>query len=823
MASVAHQRFSFFALLFLGAFAWIAPEISAAATSADTSDSPLGPFIVVLERSVDDPRAVAKAQTMQREGDLRVVYRHALEGYAATLPKDEVASLRRDPRVAFVTPDHTVSVLEEEVELETETNEGAEIFEATIPTGVSRIFAAGNKALMIDGKDNLRANVDVAVLDTGIDYTHPDLDVEARTSCTTGTCVNNSGTDGHSHGTHVAGTIGAIDNGEGVVGVAPGARMWGVKVLSDGGSGLESWIIAGVDWVTARASEIEVANMSLGCLCSTPALDKAITSSVEAGVVYAVAAGNNNANASSFSPASNPNVITVSALADYDGQAGEKGSVTCQNYGLDDRKASFSNYGSTIEIAAPGVCTLSTVPGNKYGYKSGTSMAAPHVAGAAALLAIHSNPGSKKDTETIRSTLVSTGNKVWTDTSGDGIQEPLLDVSSEATYNLTSAPTVATEASTSIKTNEATLNGTVNPNGLTTTYRFEYGETTSYGTSVPVPSENLGSGTETLSKSKTIVGLSPETTYHARIVAENSKGTSYGQDSTFSTKATTPVYVSAFGTKGSGNGQFEGPEGLAVDPSGNVWVADPVNNRIQKFNSKGEYVSQFGTPGTGNGQLTNPTDVAVTAGGDLWVADYWNERLQKFNSKGEYLAKFGSSGTGNGQFTGPLALDIAPSGHIWVTDNSNDRVQKFGASGEFLLKVGTEGSGNGQFKTPYGIGVDAEGNVWVADCENNRVQKFNSSGSFLAKAGEFGSGDGQLNLPVAIATLPSGNILVAEAGNDRVQQFSASGSFMTKFGTAGIGKGQFENPLGIAIAEGGLIYVSDYSTKRVQKWSRPAS
>jgi subtilisin family serine protease len=393
-------------------------------------------YIVVLKDSVNSPGAVAEAQTEQRNGDLSVVYRHALNGYAAQLPSDEIEALRSDPRVAYVTPDHKVSLLEEEVELETEENGEIEILEATIPTGISRIFAASNKALDIDGKDDLRANVDVAVIDTGLDYEHPDLDVAGRTSCITGTCIDNTGKDGHSHGTHVAGTIGAIDNGEGVVGVAPGARMWGVKVLNDGGSGFESWVIAGVDWVTAHAKDIEVANMSLGCLCSMPGLDKAINSSIEAGVVYAVAAGNSNANVNSFSPASNTNVITVSALADYDGLAGEKSSFTCQNYGLDDRKASFSNYGTGVDIAAPGVCILSTLPGNKYGLKSGTSMASPHVAGAAAILASQSNPNSKKDAETIRETLIKTGNKGWTDTSGDGVQEPLLDVSNETTFRL---------------------------------------------------------------------------------------------------------------------------------------------------------------------------------------------------------------------------------------------------------------------------------------------------------------------------------------------------------------------------------------------------
>ena len=403
-----------------------------AASNSDSYRIP-GHFIVVLKDEIDHPGAVAKRQTRLHGGHVNGVYRLILNGYAAELPRQAVEALRHDPRVVSITPDHRVEIFEE-VELETENNGGVEVLEATIPTGINRIFAPGNKALDIDKADDLRANVDIAVIDTGIDYEHPDLSVTERVNCETGSCVANSGTDGHSHGTHVAGTIAALDNSEGVVGVAPGARLRAVKVLANSGFGSESAVIAGVEWVTARAGEIEVANMSLGCPCSMPKLEEAINKSVESGIVYVVAAGNINQNASGTTPAKNPNVVTVSAINDYDGKSGGLSAPTCANYGLDDQKASFSNYGSVVDITAPGVCTLSTEPGKKYGYKSGTSMAAPHVAGAAAVLAAQANPNSKAEVEAIRTVLANTGNKGWTDTSGDGIQEPLLDVSSESTF-----------------------------------------------------------------------------------------------------------------------------------------------------------------------------------------------------------------------------------------------------------------------------------------------------------------------------------------------------------------------------------------------------
>jgi subtilisin family serine protease len=195
-----------------------------------------------------------------------------------------------------------------------------------------------------------------------------------------------------------------------------------------------SWIVAGIDWVTARAGQIEVANMSLGCECSSSSMDQAIARSVDAGVVYAVAAGNSDADAKSHSPANHPDVITVSALADFNGLAGGGGAPTCRS-DQDDTLADFSNWGSRVEIAAPGVCILSTWKDGGYGTISGTSMASPHAAGAAALLASGANdPVNEAEVFAIRQTLIDTGNFGWVDDSGDGTKEPLLDVSDTAVF-----------------------------------------------------------------------------------------------------------------------------------------------------------------------------------------------------------------------------------------------------------------------------------------------------------------------------------------------------------------------------------------------------
>ena len=387
-------------------------------------------YIVVFDSSVGKPGDVARAQTDRVSGNLRFVYRNALRGYSAALSESAVRALAKDPRVAYIEPDVRGGVAAQ-----------------TIPTGIRRTFASSNASLGINEVDDIRADVDIAVLDTGIDYQHADLNVASRTDCSNGAtrageCIDGSGTDGNGHGTHVSGTIAALDNGFGVTGMAPGARLWAVRVLDSGGFGDLSEFIAGIDWVTARAGTIEVANSSLRYfVTSSQAFTEAMNASIAAGVVHVAAAGNEN-EAVRYVPGNHPNVITVSAIADYDGRAGGEGFWTCESYGLDDRKASFSNYGSTVDIAAPGVCIYSTFPGNQYGYLSGTSMAAPHVSGAAALLAVRSNPDSQSDVTAIRNTLVNEGNSGWTDTSGDGIQEPLLDVGDASVFTLLDSDSV---------------------------------------------------------------------------------------------------------------------------------------------------------------------------------------------------------------------------------------------------------------------------------------------------------------------------------------------------------------------------------------------
>jgi subtilisin family serine protease len=420
---------------------FIAVFISAAGSSVSAQPAELARYIVVLNPGAGASASVAADVARANGGRVGFVYVNALQGFSIVVPPQAVPAIERDPRVAYVESDDPV-----------------ELFAQTLPTGLDRTFmpassTAGIAALAIDGADDYRVDVDVAVIDTGIDYQHDDLNVAGGTNCTylsgsgplwarSAYCVDGEGDDDHYHGTHVAGTIGALDNGLGVVGVAPGARLWSVKVLDGSGSGYESNIVAGIDWVAAHAQTLEVANMSLGGSGRSQAEQDAIDTAVAAGVVFVVAAGNSDADAANYSPAGLANVVTVSALADFDGKSGGTASATCRS-DVDDTLADFSNWGSAVEIAAPGVCILSTYPLERGGYGtiSGTSMASPHVAGAAALLASGANgPNTKNDVDVLVNTLTNSGNLAWSDDSGDGIKEPLLEITNY-TPALIAAPT----------------------------------------------------------------------------------------------------------------------------------------------------------------------------------------------------------------------------------------------------------------------------------------------------------------------------------------------------------------------------------------------
>jgi subtilisin len=410
-------------------------RLPAAETVAAASEAQLSAkdrYIVVLDDTIPNSLSAARGIATDAPGVVPThVYSNVFQGFAAVIPDQALAAVRRNPQVKAVVPDEVVHTAAH-----------------TIPTGISRIDADVNPTARIDGVDE-RVDVDVAVLDTAGFNTHPDVNAWAWANCTDSS--NNS--DDNGHGTHVGGTIGALDNGFGVVGVAPGARLWNIRVLradpAGGAGGMTSWILCGLDIVRYHATpqadglgDIEVLNASLGapgkdsnCQTQVDAYHWAFCKVVAAGVTVVVAAMNDAQDASTVVPATYEEVITVSALADSDGRPGGLGPATSR--GQDDSLATFSNFGAEINIAAPGVDILSTVPTgpcelcDPSGYRmlNGTSMASPHVAGAAALyLATH--PGASP--AQVKSELINSRERIALPGDPDGIAEGVLYVGAGA-------------------------------------------------------------------------------------------------------------------------------------------------------------------------------------------------------------------------------------------------------------------------------------------------------------------------------------------------------------------------------------------------------
>jgi len=310
----------------------------------------VGRYIVVLKAG-QEPTAVARAHAAAPEH----VYRHALRGFSATLPDAALQRLLDDPRVDYIETDGLVWAIGSGAAAKPGGGgSGGAIQPQVTPWGVTRVGGP------FDGSGKT-----AWVIDTGIDLAHADLNVDAGRSVSFVTRGRITPNDGNGHGTHVAGTIAAKNNNRDAVGVAAGATLVAVRVLDNSGSGLYSWVIAGVDYVAAHAAAGDVANMSLGGGGSTT-LDQALLAAAGQGILFAVAAGNDSASAGNYSPArvNHANIFTVSAIDSGD------------NF------ARFSNYGNPpVDVAAPGVNILSTARGGGTTTMSGTSMAAPHVAG----------------------------------------------------------------------------------------------------------------------------------------------------------------------------------------------------------------------------------------------------------------------------------------------------------------------------------------------------------------------------------------------------------------------------------------------------------
>ncbi|WP_020673126.1 S8 family peptidase [Amycolatopsis nigrescens] len=317
--------------------------------TAGAQEAVAGSYIVGLKGS----SAGAGDLVARYGGQITQTYTAALQGFAVSMNEQQAKRLAADPRVAYVEQDGAAHLTG------TQTN----------PTwGLDRI---DQKALPLDKKytyPNEGAGVTVYVVDTGTMLTHPDFGDRVKSGYDFIDNDSNS-SDCHGHGTHVAGTVGSS-----TYGVAKKVNIVGVRVLNCSGSGQNSQVVAGIDWVTKNAAKPAVLSMSLGGGANT-SVDSAVRRAVQAGITTTVASGNSNTDACNTSPARAPEAITVNATDSNDG------------------RASFSNYGRCTDIFAPGVSILSTKNGGGTATMSGTSMATPHVAGAAAVY-LSANPSA---------------------------------------------------------------------------------------------------------------------------------------------------------------------------------------------------------------------------------------------------------------------------------------------------------------------------------------------------------------------------------------------------------------------------------------------
>jgi len=295
-------------------------------------------------------------------------------------------------------------------------------------------------------------------------------------------------------------------------------------------------------------------------------------------------------------------------------------------------------------------------------------------------------------------------------------------------------------------------------------------------------------------------------------------------------------FISSFGAPGFNDGQLATPQGITLDQSGNIYVAEMNSKRVDKFDSTGHFISKIGT-----NLLKAPTNVAIDKLGNIYVVDVTNEVVYKFDSAGNFVSKFGIFGMAelaNINDIEPQGIALDDSNNVYLTDFAD--IQKYDSNDNFMFKFGTFGSGNGQLHVTGDMAIDKSGYIYVAD-GNQRIEKFDSTGAFQGWIGGCisgtncdtsnhvttgfcndcvtmgkGIGDGQFTGVQGIAIDKSGNIWVTDELNNRIQVFDSSGNFLFTFGTAGSNPGQFDEPNDIVFDNSGNMYVTDQVNNRIQ-------
>ncbi len=294
---------------------------------------------------------------------------------------------------------------------------------------------------------------------------------------------------------------------------------------------------------------------------------------------------------------------------------------------------------------------------------------------------------------------------------------------------------------------------------------------------------------------------------------EYGTSTSYGQ--TISESPASYSQSKQWGSPGNGNGQFSSTTGVALDNQGNIYTTEGNNgfgssNRVQKFDSNGVFITKWGSFGTGDGQFKESQGIGISRTNEVYVVDAVNNRIQKFDSDGNFITKWGSFGTGDGQFNEPAQVAIDSTGNVYVTDQLNSRVQKFDNDGNFITKWSSFGTGGDHLWDPFGIAIDSHDRVYVSDksspsVNNDRVVKFDNDGNFITEWGSLGSAVGQFNGVVRMTFDKEDNLYAIDLGNGRTQIFTTSGEYVTNFNGTGSS---------IAVKDDGTVILPGYSEVR---------
>ena len=269
--------------------------------------------------------------------------------------------------------------------------------------------------------------------------------------------------------------------------------------------------------------------------------------------------------------------------------------------------------------------------------------------------------------------------------------------------------------------------------------------------------------------------------------------------------------VLTFGKKGSANGMFQFPLGIAVSNRDEIAVTDQYNHRVQIFNSNGDFIRSFGRSGNNQGEFNRPFGIAYDKDGNIFVADNNNNRIQIFSREGRNKGMFGEKGSLDSQLSYPWGLSLDINGNIIVADTDNKLIKIFSPQGNFIRKIG----GPGSFSFPVHC-VQFDGYFIVSDGGDHSIKVFDEEGVYKYNFGKQGGGDGEFNCPRFLSVTKSGHLLVSDCSNHKIQVFELNGTFVGKFGTKGSKLGEFNLPFSVAVLSNNQIVVCEYLNHRIQ-------